>query len=158
MICNPTRAFALLYLYNLFVPSLASSVGGVTVSMVAFQAVDPGSTPGRRTSFFIFYFLARISPPNTQKVKRRRRNVIFYAQTPTLQTQTPGLLHFLMRCKKPWGLRLKRWSLNYENVNTTMFHSSSSLLSFSGLSAPLRRLNNAWKNAAYYYYYYCCCC
>ncbi len=28
-------------------------VGGVTVSMVAFQAVDPGSTPGRRTSFFI---------------------------------------------------------------------------------------------------------
>ena len=23
-------------------------VGGVTVSMVAFQAVDPGSTPGRR--------------------------------------------------------------------------------------------------------------
>ena len=31
------------------------SVGGVTVSMVAFQAVDPGSTPGRRT-FFISYF------------------------------------------------------------------------------------------------------
>ena len=26
-------------------------VGGVTVSMVAFQAVDPGSTPGRRISF-----------------------------------------------------------------------------------------------------------
>ena len=24
------------------------SVGGVTVSMVAFQAVDPGSIPGRR--------------------------------------------------------------------------------------------------------------
>ena len=29
------------------------SVGGVTVSMVAFQAVDPGSTPGRRTLFFL---------------------------------------------------------------------------------------------------------
>lgn len=27
-------------------------VGGVTVSMVAFQAVDPGSTPGRR--MFVF--------------------------------------------------------------------------------------------------------
>ena len=26
-------------------------VGGVTVSMVAFQAVDPGSTPGRRITF-----------------------------------------------------------------------------------------------------------
>ena len=31
-----------------------SSVGGVTVSMVAFQAVDPGSTPGRRTRFLKF--------------------------------------------------------------------------------------------------------
>ena len=29
-----------------------SRVGGVTVSMVAFQAVDPGSTPGRRTLLF----------------------------------------------------------------------------------------------------------
>ena len=29
-------------------------VGGVTVSMVAFQAVDPGSTPGRRT--FVFFW------------------------------------------------------------------------------------------------------
>ena len=26
--------------------------GGVTVSMVAFQAIDPGSTPGRRTGTF----------------------------------------------------------------------------------------------------------
>ena len=32
-----------------------SSVGGVTVSMVAFQAVDPGSTPGRRTFFFFLH-------------------------------------------------------------------------------------------------------
>ena len=30
-----------------------SSVGGATVSMVAFQAVDPGSTPGRRTRIFL---------------------------------------------------------------------------------------------------------
>ena len=29
------------------------SVGGVTVSIVAFQAIDPGSTPGRRI-FFTF--------------------------------------------------------------------------------------------------------
>ena len=36
-------------------PDSMQSVGGVTVSMVAFQAVDPGSTPGRRT-FFISYF------------------------------------------------------------------------------------------------------
>ena len=29
----------------------SASVGGVAVSMVAFQAVDPGSTPGRRTGY-----------------------------------------------------------------------------------------------------------
>ena len=34
----------------------SSSVGGVKVSMVAFQAVDPGSIPGRRTSFIFFIF------------------------------------------------------------------------------------------------------
>ena len=32
------------------------SVGGVTVSMVAFQAVDPGSTPGRRIVFIKIWF------------------------------------------------------------------------------------------------------
>ena len=39
-----------------------SSVGGVTVSMVAFQAVDPGSTPGRRTRNFVSWFRVRIPP------------------------------------------------------------------------------------------------
>ena len=34
------------------------SVGGVKVSIVAFQAIDPGSIPGRRTRFFL---LARCS-------------------------------------------------------------------------------------------------
>ena len=28
-----------------------SSVGGVMVSIVAFQAIDPGSTPGQRSFF-----------------------------------------------------------------------------------------------------------
>ncbi len=32
--------------------SYKASVGGVTVSIVAFQAVDPGSTPGQRRLFF----------------------------------------------------------------------------------------------------------
>ena len=36
----------------LFQCSSSSSVGGVKVSMVAFQAVDPGSIPGRRKIFF----------------------------------------------------------------------------------------------------------
>ena len=29
------------------------NVGGVTASMVAFQAIDPGSTPGRRKLFYM---------------------------------------------------------------------------------------------------------
>ena len=29
-----------------------TSVGGIVVSIAAFQAVDPGSIPGRRISFF----------------------------------------------------------------------------------------------------------
>ena len=41
------------------------SVGGVTVSMVAFQAVDPGSTPGRR---IVFVKLWRRSQTTHQRV------------------------------------------------------------------------------------------
>ena len=35
---------------------LSASVGGVMVSIVAFQAVDPGSTPGQRTFLTYMYF------------------------------------------------------------------------------------------------------
>ncbi len=31
------------------------SVGGVMVSIVAFQAVDPGSIPGQRMCFLFFF-------------------------------------------------------------------------------------------------------
>ena len=34
-----------------------ASVGGVTVSIVAFQAVDPGSTPGQRIFLTFLSFL-----------------------------------------------------------------------------------------------------
>ena len=38
-----------------------ASVCGITVSIAAFQAVDPGSTPGKRTSgWFSFFFLPLI--------------------------------------------------------------------------------------------------
>ena len=33
--------------------SLSTSAGGVKVSIVAFQAIDPGSIPGRRTFCFL---------------------------------------------------------------------------------------------------------
>ena len=42
-----------------------TSVGGVTVSMVAFQAVDPGSTPGRRTFFILNHFDMKLSLINS---------------------------------------------------------------------------------------------
>ena len=32
-------------------------VGGVKVSMVAFQAVDPGSIPGRRSLLFFLIYM-----------------------------------------------------------------------------------------------------
>ena len=34
-------------------PFNIACVGGVTASMVAFQAIDPGSTPGRRKLFYM---------------------------------------------------------------------------------------------------------
>ena len=34
-----------------------AGVAGVMVSIVAFQAVDPGSIPGRRTGFFMNFLL-----------------------------------------------------------------------------------------------------
>ena len=33
-----------------------TSVGGIVVSIAAFQAVDPGSIPGHRKMFFISFF------------------------------------------------------------------------------------------------------
>ena len=39
---------------------ISQGVGGVKVSMVAFQAVDPGSIPGRRTYFFLILILIDI--------------------------------------------------------------------------------------------------
>ncbi len=54
-----------LYLLELCV----TRVGGVTVSMVAFQAADPGSTPGQRTLFFIFLLYSFIFLYIKKKVK-----------------------------------------------------------------------------------------
>ena len=52
-----------IYLYNKTIALqnfvlIISCDGGVMVSMVAFQAVDPGSIPGHRTFCFLFFFLS----------------------------------------------------------------------------------------------------
>ena len=40
----------------MYVPVVVrNGVGGVMVSIVAFQAVDPGSIPGQRIPFCIFF-------------------------------------------------------------------------------------------------------
>ena len=52
-----------------------SSVGGVTVSMVAFQAVDPGSTPGRRTRNFVM--VITVTNNNTHTTRQTDRHVDF---------------------------------------------------------------------------------
>ena len=46
----------LLILHNLL--NITSGVGGVMVSIAAFQAVDLGSIPGQRTFFFILLFFS----------------------------------------------------------------------------------------------------
>ena len=58
----------------------AVGVGGVKVSIVAFQAIDPGSIPGRRTRFFSLRvalfstsLVGRSNWPN-----RLKTNVIFH--------------------------------------------------------------------------------
>ena len=40
---------------------LYRSVGGIVVSIAAFQAVDPGSIPGRRMMIFFLFFFYIIS-------------------------------------------------------------------------------------------------
>jgi hypothetical protein len=42
------------FLYPHTTPECTESVAGVMVSIVAFQAVDPGSIPGPRNFFFFF--------------------------------------------------------------------------------------------------------
>ena len=45
------------FITPLFLGLIRARVGGVTVSIAAFQAVDPGSTPGQRMFFLFFFWL-----------------------------------------------------------------------------------------------------
>ena len=49
-LCNSTFY---LIVVNKFIQVILVSVGGIMVSIAAFQAVDPGSIPGRRNFFFL---------------------------------------------------------------------------------------------------------
>ncbi len=40
---------------------VSRSVGGIMVSIAAFQAVDPGSIPGHRITFTIFFVLIKVN-------------------------------------------------------------------------------------------------
>jgi hypothetical protein len=42
------------HLYGSVISPRQESVGGIVVSIAAFQAVDPGSIPGRRIEFYFF--------------------------------------------------------------------------------------------------------
>ena len=62
------------------------SVGGVMVSMVAFQAVDPGSIPGRRNFFLDIYLLL---------LNSRENNIIKVICTQIIKTQSKSILKYL---------------------------------------------------------------
>ena len=48
----------------ILMPHLATrGVGGIMVSIAAFQAVDPGSIPGRRSYFLLLTFIERREDP-----------------------------------------------------------------------------------------------
>ena len=49
-LCNSTFY---LIVVNKFIQVILVSVGGIMVSIAAFQAVDPGSIPGRRSFFLL---------------------------------------------------------------------------------------------------------
>ena len=58
-------------------------VGGIVVSIAAFQAVDPGSIPGRRIVssfifvyfFYIAFFILKFLLPNYASKKKKRFNL-----------------------------------------------------------------------------------
>ena len=45
---EPIFCLAKMYFAKIVVQAAYQSVGGIVVSIVAFQAIDPGSIPGRR--------------------------------------------------------------------------------------------------------------
>ena len=71
-------------------------VGGVTVSIVAFQAVDPGSTPGQRRIFFplftgwgvdkVHYMLIRFLLPLVYYIFLGRHGMLILAHSSSLST------------------------------------------------------------------------
>ncbi len=67
-------------------------VGGVTVSIVAFQAIDPGSTPGQRIFFFmmcatpylLFYRLLEIKTSNMLNLLHLRVQLVEVVSIPLI--------------------------------------------------------------------------
>ena len=81
---------------------LVCSVGGVKVSIVAFQAIDPGSIPGWRTcNFFKFLHCHNFLPSDLLPVlgNTRSRSTTPATQlvTYTLLTRANTLLNILLR-------------------------------------------------------------
>ena len=91
------RVLAVFYVATISLPSLWC-VGGVTVSIVAFQAVDPGSTPGQRTFFFlhcqIVFFIFR-------SLERRRKESLSFLVRMVIFTLLTFLYLSLSRLLSP---------------------------------------------------------
>ena len=68
LLANHWRRFVAIqqYIYLLFYVDNHESVGGIMVSIAAFQAVDPGSIPGRRSFLFMPILFNFIVFSNTQ--------------------------------------------------------------------------------------------
>jgi hypothetical protein len=79
------------------------SVAGVMVSIVAFQAVDPGSIPGPRTLFFFFFFFCLLTLKKKSKVLPRLELGFSGSKPDVLTNYTIEPILHIIDCVRPHG-------------------------------------------------------
>ena len=62
------------------------SVDGVTVSIVAFQAAVPGSTPGRRNFLSQFFIAEKLQMHHFRRKKQQKRQLIIFFSVDILKS------------------------------------------------------------------------
>ena len=147
MQANPETLICFKYV-SLLTQTLCSSVGGVTVSMVAFHAVDPGSIPGRRTWYFLLRCICKLNTEwngftnprrflkqtkfDTHKIKFQRRES--NPEPPAwkagiLTTILPLMRSNLLYIREHWRDQWFQWNRaanRYTNTNPCLWRDSNS--------------------------------